>query len=111
MGGEAFTLLAEALSLPDSDRAELAAELLASLDQPATESQQDIDRLWAIEIERRTKKVIAGEARCEPWDKVRTRIERDLATGDSSRGELATAFKPTGQVRTPHDGGTNSSTR
>lgn len=81
MGNEARTLLAEALSLPNSDRADLAAQLLASLDQPASESQEDIDRLWATEIERRAERVLAGESRGEPWDEVRSRIERDLATG------------------------------
>lgn len=81
VGNDARTLLNEALSLPDSDRADLAAELLASLDQPASESQEDIDQLWAEEIERRAKQAVAGESRGEPWDDVRSRIERDLAAG------------------------------
>ncbi len=81
MGHEARTLLSEALLLPDSDRADLAAELLASLDQPASESQEDIDRLWVTEIERRAERVLAGESHGEPWDEVRSRIERDLAAG------------------------------
>jgi hypothetical protein len=67
--------------LPDSDRADLAAELLASLDEPASESQEDIDRLWVTEVERRTKRVLAGESHGEPWDEVRNRIERDLSAG------------------------------
>lgn len=81
LGHEARTLLSEALLLPDSDRADLAAELLASLDEPASESQEDIDRLWVTEVERRTKRVLAGESHGEPWDEVRNRIERDLSAG------------------------------
>ena len=81
MGNEARSLLEVALSLPDSDRADLAAELLASLDKPDSESRAEIDRLWATEIERRSQRVLAGESHGEPWDVVRTRIERDLAEG------------------------------
>ena len=81
MGNDARTLLTEALALADDDRAHLAAELLASLDEPTSDSQEDIDRLWASEIERRSNRVLSGDSRGEPWDEVRSRIERDLAAG------------------------------
>lgn len=79
MGNDARTLLAEALELADSDRADLAAELLASLDEPTSDSQQEVDRLWAVEIERRSNRVLSGESRGVPWDEARRRIESDLA--------------------------------
>jgi len=79
MGNDARTLLTEALELADDDRADLAAELLASLDEPTSDSQEEIDRLWAVEIERRSNRVLSGESRGEPWDEARRRIESDLA--------------------------------
>jgi hypothetical protein len=41
MGNEARTLLTKALALSDSRRADLPAELLASLDEPTFDSQAD----------------------------------------------------------------------
>ncbi len=81
MGNEARTLLAEALELSDQDRADLAAQLLASLDEPTSDSQEEIDRLWAIEIERRSTRFRSGESEGVPWDEVRSQIERNLAAG------------------------------
>ena len=49
---------------PDA-RAELAAELLASLDGPA---DADAEAAWAAEIDRRIEAVEAGSIRLEPWD-------------------------------------------
>jgi putative addiction module component (TIGR02574 family) len=54
-------LLHEALSLAPDERAALAAELLASLD----ESENDVQSAWAAEIERRSRDA-AGE-RGEDW--------------------------------------------
>ena len=79
MGNDARTLLTEAFELTADDRAELAAELLASLDEPTSDSQEEIDRLWAAEIERRSNRVLSGESYGEPWDEARRRIESDLA--------------------------------
>lgn len=79
MGNDARTLLTEALELAADDRAELAAELLASLDEPTSDSQEEVDRLWAAEIERRSHRVLSGESLGEPWDEARQRIESDLA--------------------------------
>ncbi len=81
MGNDARTLLTEALELAVDDRAELAAELLASLDEPTSDSQEEVDRLWAAEIERRSNRVLTGESPGEPWDEARRRIESDLAAG------------------------------
>jgi hypothetical protein len=78
MGKDARTLLTEALELAVDDRAELAAELLASLDEPTPDSQEEVDRLWAAEIGRRSNRVLSGESSGEPWDEARRRIESDL---------------------------------
>ena len=68
-------VLADALRLDDDARAELAAELLASLDGPA---DPDADQAWDVEIERRISAIEAGQIPLEPWTKVRRRIERDV---------------------------------
>ena len=79
MGNDARTLRTEAFELAADDRAELAAELLASLDEPTSDSPEEVDRLWAAEIERRSNRVLSGESPGEPWDEARQRIESDLA--------------------------------
>jgi len=54
-------LLQEALSLGPDERAALAAELLASLD----ESEENVQSAWAAEIERRSQD--AADERGEDW--------------------------------------------
>ena len=69
------SVLADALRLDDEARAELAAELLASLDGPA---DPDAERAWDAEIERRIVAIEAGTMPLEPWQQVRQRIEKDI---------------------------------
>ena len=71
----AAAVLADALRLDEHARAELAAELLASLDGPA---DADAETEWAAEIERRVASIESGTAILEPWDEVRRRIARDV---------------------------------
>ena len=68
-------VLADALRLDDAARAELAAELVASLDGPADVDAEDA---WDAEIERRIAAIEAGTIPLEPWDNVRRRIEKDI---------------------------------
>ena len=79
MATEAEALLREALGLPEEARADLAAELLASLD-PAPSDDPAITRsLWSEELERRAKRVLSGEAVGEDWASVRERLADELA--------------------------------
>jgi hypothetical protein len=71
----AAAVLADALRLDEQARAELAAELLASLDGPA---DPDAEGAWNREIERRVTLVESGAAISESWDEARRRIERDV---------------------------------
>lgn len=71
----AAAVLADALRLDERARAELAAELLASLDGPA---DPDGEAQWAAEVERRVAAIEAGTAVLEPWEEVRRRIKRDV---------------------------------
>jgi putative addiction module component (TIGR02574 family) len=58
----------EALQLELSERAELAAELLASLDG---EPDEDVEDAWAAEIERRAARARSGEDAGRPWAQAR----------------------------------------
>lgn len=59
MTDRAEALLREALTLPPEERADVAAELLASLDETDPELI-DIEAAWAAEIEKRARRVLAG---------------------------------------------------
>jgi putative addiction module component (TIGR02574 family) len=69
------SVLADALRLDEDARAELAAELLASLDGPR---DPDAAAAWDTEIDRRIEAIEAGRIALEPWDDVRRRIEGDI---------------------------------
>lgn len=66
------------MALPAEERADLAAELLASLDDTASEDPAEVEAAWAAEIDRRARRVIAGETAGIPWEAVRLRAESDL---------------------------------
>jgi putative addiction module component (TIGR02574 family) len=68
-------LLADALGLPQRDRAEIATKLLESLDE---EQDENVDEAWAREIERRCAALDSGEAVTSDWNDFRARIERDI---------------------------------
>ncbi|WP_417735556.1 addiction module protein [Rosistilla oblonga] len=67
MNTQSQQLLESALSLPESDRAEIAASLIHSLD---TESDEDADAAWAAEIQRRVESIDNGQVNLIPWDDV-----------------------------------------
>ena len=59
-------VLANALSLPPNERAQLAEQLFASLDI----SQVELDRLWAQEADSRIDAYERGEIKAIPAEKV-----------------------------------------
>lgn len=71
----ATTLLEQALSLTEHERAEIAAKLLESLEESPDD---DVDEAWAREIERRCAALDSGEAVTSDWNEFRARIERDV---------------------------------
>lgn len=78
MTSRAQELLREALTLPVAERADVAAELLASLDDAEAENPAEVEAAWAVEIERRARRVMAGESAGTPWEEVRRRAEAEL---------------------------------
>ena len=78
MTSRAQDLLREALTLPLEERADVAAELLASLDEAPPQNPADVEAAWAREIERRARRVMSGESAGEPWEDVRARVVQRL---------------------------------
>ena len=76
MSTRADTILDTALELPSRERAWLASELIASLDE---EKDSDVEAAWADEIERRISEVESGEAHTSSWEEAQARIRAKLA--------------------------------
>lgn len=74
VASETETIMREALALRDEERADLAAELLASLDSPPVDDPAAIRSLWADELERRAARVLSGDVSTEDWPTVRDRV-------------------------------------
>lgn len=68
-------MLATALSITSDERAELAAELLASLDG---EPDPDVEAAWAAEIERRARRVLRDGPSGPTWEEVRAQLRSRL---------------------------------
>ena len=75
------SLLREALSLSEEERADLVAELLISLEDPRVDDAAAVEQAWAEELEQRARRVLAGEAHGEEWSQVRDRVGRALTDG------------------------------
>jgi putative addiction module component (TIGR02574 family) len=65
----------EALALPAEKRAQLADQLLASLDSP---EQGQLDQAWEEEIERRIDAYEAGQEKSRPIDEVIREIRQRI---------------------------------
>jgi putative addiction module component (TIGR02574 family) len=69
-------LFAKAATLPEDDRAALAARLLDSLeDEPSDERAEEA---WATEVERRIANYRAGNAQTIGWSELRERLHRRI---------------------------------
>jgi hypothetical protein len=79
-------LIARVLGLPARERARVAREVIASLDDGAADP--DAERAWAIEIERRAREVIEGRARTVD---ARAALAKIRAGVESARGKRAKA--------------------
>jgi len=71
MSQRARKLLHDAMDLSLAERAELAADLLASLDG---EPEADVETAWASEIERRAREALASPDDDVAWETVRAEL-------------------------------------
>jgi putative addiction module component (TIGR02574 family) len=69
MSREAHELLEKALTLSENERAELAGNLIYSLD-PAAE-EEGVDAAWQQEVVRRQAELRSGKVKSVPWTEVR----------------------------------------
>ena len=76
MSTRADSILDTALTLPSAERARIAAELIASLDEG---EDTDVEAAWAAEIDRRVAEVESGEAETVSWEEARARIRSKIA--------------------------------
>lgn len=80
MTENANDVLRDALALPVDERAQVAADLLASLDA-TRDDPAEVATAWAEELERRAREVLGAAASGEDWATVRGRIAGRLRSG------------------------------
>ena len=80
MTENASTVLREALALPADERARVAADLIASLDEERTDPQ-DVESAWATELERRARDALRNRESGDDWEATRDRIAARLTDG------------------------------
>lgn len=73
MSSVADRIMEEALSLPADMRIDLVDKLLTSLNLP---TQDDIDREWAEEAERRVAEIESGDVKLTPIEEVFEKLRR-----------------------------------
>lgn len=72
MTKRAEALLRDALDLDERERAEMAADLLESLEPPV--DPREIEDAWREEVRRRVAAVDSGQAELIPWERVRDQL-------------------------------------
>jgi len=72
-------LLREVLKLSAKERADVAVELLASLESLPMAEADEIEREWGAEIERRARRVLAGESAGVAWETIERDVRKCLA--------------------------------
>jgi putative addiction module component (TIGR02574 family) len=75
VGNDGARILEDAMQLAANERAELAAELIASLDGAA---DPDAGEAWASEVRRRARDAYSGRDQGEPWAEVREQVRDEL---------------------------------
>ena len=74
----ADTIRTAAMRLARGERADLARQLIESLDEDPDQADGDIEGAWLAEVERRLGEVERGAASFEPWETVEQRIAEQL---------------------------------
>lgn len=71
-------VLTAAMQLARQERADIARELIASLDEDVDAADEDVEAAWLAEVERRLSAAEHGAAKFEPWEVVEERIAARL---------------------------------
>ena len=71
MTDKSQVVLEEALKLTTNERAEVAEQLIASLDEA---SDTDVEQAWQEEVQRRLQQIERGEVKTIPWEVVQRRL-------------------------------------
>ena len=75
MNARSAALRDELLALPLDERAEFAAELLASLDdEDSSDDPAEVDLAWRDELSRRSEQIATGTVATVGWDQVLERV-------------------------------------
>ncbi len=64
-------IVEQALKLSPTERADMAEQLLASLDENL---DSDVEKAWQEEVQRRLQQVERGEVKTIPWEEVQRRL-------------------------------------
>ena len=72
---QCIDIIDKALLLPDRERAQIAEQLISSLDRVVAPSRE-VELAWQQEIERRLNQIDSGEVKCVPWEEVRDNLRR-----------------------------------
>ncbi len=87
-------ILLEVMKLPEAERAELAVETMATLDEGDVDTSE-VEAAWATEIERRIEGLLSGKDTATPWAEIRSEALRRLGGGEQAdrrpRGRAAGA--------------------
>ena len=78
MSANRSKVMSEALSLNAEERAELAAELLQSLETAEITDIEQIERAWAEEIAKRCADLDSGNGTTTDWSEARRKIEKEF---------------------------------
>ena len=75
MNARSAALRDELLALPLDERAEFAAELLASLDdEDSSDDPVEVDLAWRDELSRRSEQIATGTVETVGWDHLLERV-------------------------------------
>jgi putative addiction module component (TIGR02574 family) len=72
------TVLTAAMQLDRPERADVARQLIASLDDGAHTAEPEVEAAWLVEVDRRLAAAEGGPAQFEPWKVVEERIAARL---------------------------------
>jgi len=82
MNAKTRAMRSEVLALPEVERAELIFDLLDSLDDRPTESDQaGLDGVWADETARRANQIDLGELATDSWNNVMDKVVESRRVG------------------------------